>query len=129
MTQSGLSEELIVNQIRANGIAYPPGTNDLIILKNNGVSDSVIREMQNISGANGVPVQPIYHGVESVPVPVRTGPVIVAQPFPVFGPVPTVYHRRSPVRVPRRRTGLSINFCWSSSSPWSLGRRAKSARK
>jgi hypothetical protein len=46
MTQAGLSEEVIATHIRASGVAQPPGVNDLIYLRNQGVSDHVINTMQ-----------------------------------------------------------------------------------
>jgi Glycine zipper len=47
MTQAGVNEQIIVNHIRAHGIAAPPGTNDLITLQSNGVSPAVIQAMQS----------------------------------------------------------------------------------
>lgn len=49
MSQKGLSDELIVNQIHANGMSRRPSTDDLIRLKSSGVSDRVIQEMQTMS--------------------------------------------------------------------------------
>ncbi|HUG92029.1 MAG TPA: glycine zipper domain-containing protein, partial [Planctomycetaceae bacterium] len=50
MTQAGVSEPVIVNHIRAHGVAAPPGTNDLITLQSNGVSAGVIQAMQTSPG-------------------------------------------------------------------------------
>ena len=47
MTASGLSEELIINQIQTSGVATNLSTNDLINLKQRGVSDRVISAYQN----------------------------------------------------------------------------------
>ena len=46
MTQAGLSEDVIATHIRAHGVARPPAVNDLIILRNQGVSDRVIQALQ-----------------------------------------------------------------------------------
>jgi hypothetical protein len=46
MTQAGLSEDVIATHVRANGVVQPPGVNDLIFLRNNGVSDRVIQALQ-----------------------------------------------------------------------------------
>lgn len=46
MTQAGLSDEVITAHIRANGVARPPQVNDLINLRNQGVSDHVITALQ-----------------------------------------------------------------------------------
>lgn len=47
MSASGLSEELIINQIQTSGVATNLSTNDLINLKQRGVSDRVISAYQN----------------------------------------------------------------------------------
>jgi len=46
MTQAGLSEDVIATHIRAHGVARPPAVNDLIVLRNQGVSDRVIQALQ-----------------------------------------------------------------------------------
>ena len=46
MTKAGVNEELIVNHIRANGIAHPLQAGDLIALQNAGVSPRVIAALQ-----------------------------------------------------------------------------------
>src|SRR5262245_20045722 len=46
MTRAGLSDEVITSHIRANGVAKPLQVNDLIYLRNQGVSDAVIKAMQ-----------------------------------------------------------------------------------
>jgi len=46
MTQARVDEELIVNHIRANGMAAPLQTQDIIMLQQQGVSARVIKAMQ-----------------------------------------------------------------------------------
>ena len=46
MTQAGLSDDVIVTHIRANGVAQPLAVHELIHLRNMGVRDSVINAMQ-----------------------------------------------------------------------------------
>lgn len=46
MTQAGVNEDLIVNHIRANGMIRSLETQDLIVLKEQGVSAKVISAMQ-----------------------------------------------------------------------------------
>ena len=46
MSQSGLSPTVIVNQINSQGVWSRPTANDLIYLKQNGVSDQVIGALQ-----------------------------------------------------------------------------------
>jgi hypothetical protein len=46
MTRAGVNEELVVNHIRANGMAAPLQANDLINLQQQGISERVIATMQ-----------------------------------------------------------------------------------
>lgn len=46
MTKAGVAEELIVNQIRINGMVRQPTTDDIIRLQKEGVSVNVIKAMQ-----------------------------------------------------------------------------------
>lgn len=46
MSQSGLSPHLIINQIKSQGVWQRPTANDLVVLKQNGVSDQVIGALQ-----------------------------------------------------------------------------------
>ena len=46
MSQAGLGDEVIINQIRTKGMAQTLTSNDLIVLKQQGVSDRVINAMQ-----------------------------------------------------------------------------------
>ena len=50
MTQAGLSDEVIATHIRAHGVVQPPQVNDLITLRNQGVSDNVLKAMQTSPG-------------------------------------------------------------------------------
>jgi outer membrane lipoprotein SlyB len=46
MTRAGLSDDVITAHIRASGVARPLSVNDLIYLRDQGVSDAVIKAMQ-----------------------------------------------------------------------------------
>jgi hypothetical protein len=46
MAQQHISDDVIINQIRATGSVYSLSAGDIIWLKQNGVSDEVVREMQ-----------------------------------------------------------------------------------
>ncbi len=46
MSQAGVDDELIITHIRHNGVAHVPGPQELISLKEQGVSTAVIRAMQ-----------------------------------------------------------------------------------
>lgn len=66
MSQAGISEELIINHIRGNGIAAPLQTSDLIFLQEQGVCSPVIAAMQTLPAAGPVvvtdaAVQPVVY--------------------------------------------------------------------
>src|SRR4029077_16046292 len=79
MTQAGLSDDVIVTHIRANGMAQPLAVNDLIGLRNMGVGDAVINAMQQTPprSVQAVPVYPAY------PPPGRA--VVVDPYYPYWG--------------------------------------------
>ncbi len=56
MTHAGLSDDVIVTHIRANGIVRRPQPTDLITMSNSGVRDAAIRAMQTAPLANAAPV-------------------------------------------------------------------------
>ena len=97
MTQARLSDEVIINHIRANGVAVQPQVSDLIAMQQAGVSGPVIRAMQE-----GTRPQPVI-----APVPVQ--PVVVEEHHYV-APQPWWHHHR-PARVcrpPGIHWGISI---------------------
>lgn len=75
MSRAGLGEDVIITQINSRGLAQRLTSNDLILLKNNGVSDRVINAMQRFGSAPPT-VQPTpviveehyYPAVQVVPV-------------------------------------------------------------
>ena len=72
MTHAGIAPELIMNHVRAHGMAAPLQANDLILLQQQGVDGRVIATMQ----ATPSPVaQPVV--VQEAPPPA----VIVQQPY------------------------------------------------
>jgi uncharacterized protein YqgC (DUF456 family) len=46
MSQAGLSDDVIATHMRANGVSRTPSVDELITLRNSGVSDTVIKAMQ-----------------------------------------------------------------------------------
>ena len=81
MMQGGLSDEVIVNQIKTAGFSGRLNTTDLILLKQQGVSDRVIQELQSSQRMHTAPgvIQPV-----AVPVPVQPyGPAMIHHP-PIF---------------------------------------------
>ena len=101
MTQAGVNDELIVNHIRAHGVAAPLQASDLIHLQQQGVSTRVVSAMQN------PPPRPAR------PVVVQGGPPpVVVQEYhygpPIWGPPrPRYYHRPRRAR-PGTSWGVSI---------------------
>ena len=84
LSQNGLEDQLIINQIRSTGSTFQLTTSDLESLKSNGVSASVISEMQ-VARATVVPIgarvaQPNTVIIEQ---PVYPTPVYVR---PMYGP-------------------------------------------
>ena len=79
MSKAGVSDDLIVNHIRGNGMAAPLAASDLIFLQQQGVSPSVVQAMQT------VPRPVVVHEVAGPP-----PPVIVEEhyygPHPLLGP-------------------------------------------
>jgi hypothetical protein len=99
MSQAGLSEEIIIGHVRANGFAGQLTSSDLIRLKQQGVSDGVISALQQMPA--GRPVQTV----------VSPPPVIVEEhyygrpiPPPCYPPGPWYYGRR-----PHTSWGFSIH--------------------
>lgn len=91
LTQQGVSDDVIINQIRSTGSVFTLTPTDLGTLKQYNVSDRVIQAMQDSSRRPAVR-QVVY---EQRPVIVREAPpvVIVEQPPPPIG-VGFHYHRR-----------------------------------
>lgn len=77
MTQGGVSDQVIIGQIRTTGSVYTLSPTDIQWLKDNRVNDSVIIEMQQTSTR----VRPVVYGR-----PPR--PVVYAEPYYVVPPPP-----------------------------------------
>jgi len=98
MAAAGVDDTVIINYIRANGVARKLTTNDVIALHNAGVRPHVIDALQNTPLPTSAPAYapPRY-------VPARVQPVIYAQPHYIHHP----HYCRPPVhrwRHPRRRS-------------------------
>jgi hypothetical protein len=63
MTQSGVSDHVIISHIQANGVAARPSSNDIVFLSQHGVSDAVISALQgNYSYSPGIdPGANVHH--------------------------------------------------------------------
>jgi len=109
MTQAGLSDDVIASHIRAHGVAHPPQVNDLITLRNQGVSDNVLKAMQSSPGPHPTVVP--ASGASPVIIQER---VYAPPPYygPYWGPAPYFGYRnyRGP---PRNRSGYSLGFSFA----------------
>lgn len=85
LSRSGLSDEVIISHVESNGFQQSLSANDLIILKNNGVSDRVIAALQRPN--------------RSIPRTVPTPPTVVRPPVVVeeVHVIPSWYHRPRPM--------------------------------
>lgn len=85
MTHAGLGDQVVVSYIQSHGVARPPTPQDMIYLKQQGVSDAVINALQN---------QPPV--AEAIQPPAR--PVIIEEHHYVrpayFGPPLRHFHHR-----------------------------------
>ena len=104
MSKSGVNEELIVNHIRANGIAQPLQAGDLIALQNAGVSPRVIGALQ----AAPQPGSPTPGMVGPPGPPVMGPPYYPYYPPPYWGPPPPYYYWGYGWR-PRPRVGWGVS--------------------
>jgi hypothetical protein len=92
MAQQGMSDQIIINQIRTTGSTYALSPNDLAYLKQNNVSDPVIMEMQRASSRRVIAAPPPQTVIVEQPVMVGR-PVYVAPP-PVVGFGVSYHHHR-----------------------------------
>lgn len=77
MTNAGLSDAVIINHIQTHGVARPVSASDLIVLKQQGVSDNVLSAMQSMPRPTTVIRQPAPVVVEEyyyAPAPYWRGP-------------------------------------------------------
>ncbi|MCX7666265.1 MAG: glycine zipper domain-containing protein [Gemmataceae bacterium] len=99
LTQDGVSDDIIINQIRTTQSRYELTTEQISYLKSYNVSNAVIREMQN--RRTGQAEDPVYRRPREVivapPPPTVVRPVYVVEPIPVLPPPPP-------------RPGFSIGF-------------------
>ncbi len=82
MTQANLSDDVIITQIRANGIARRPQVGELITLREQGVSDMVVKAMQSAKLA--AEPEPQVRVIRTPrPVVVREHHYVVPRPSPL----------------------------------------------
>jgi len=88
LTRSGVSQELIINQVLASGVQQHIGVSEVILLHQNGVSEQVIQAMQSAPiGEGSVQLssnfeQPYASEQVITPVVVQPAPRVIVQPAP-----------------------------------------------
>ena len=113
MTNSGMSDELIITQIVNNGVQQRIGVSEVIALHQNGVREPVIQALQaapigqaSIQSPYPYEQAPVVRTVATpvvTPVVVRPVPVpsVVVRSTPVYRrPTPSYHRGRSPARYP-----------------------------
>jgi hypothetical protein len=107
MSQSGVSDQLIIAHIQANGVATPPTAQDLITLNQAGVADTIVLAMQTPPPprpANAIPghtVPAAYYGPP---------PVFVEEHY--YGPGRRPFHHHRPPHG-HLRPGVSFGVSYS----------------
>jgi hypothetical protein len=105
MSQAGVDDQLIVNHIRASGVARVPHAQDLVRLNEYGVSARVVEAMQETPQ-----IQPVQPAVYQQP---YNPPVIVEEHHYGPGwwrPPHSYFHYRSGPPHPRRRLGWGLSI-------------------
>lgn len=105
LSNSGVSPQLIINQINANGVQQEIGVSEIITLHQNGVSELVINEMQRsatggIASSNSSLQTHANVVTHQPPVVVQQAPVIVSRPRPTI-----VIEHGSPYDIYRSHRG------------------------
>ena len=77
LSRSGLTPNLIINQIRTNGVQQKIGVQEIIMLHDNGVPEIVIQEMQKARIAG----TPTVH-VARAPVVITPRPTVIVERRP-----------------------------------------------
>ncbi|HEY1068342.1 MAG TPA: hypothetical protein VGE52_19615, partial [Pirellulales bacterium] len=101
MQRAGVSEDLIINHVRANSMATALTSNDLIALQQQGVSNNIIAAMQSSP--------PRSEPVGERPVVIRETPVVVDRYYdPYWGP--HYHYRRRPPPCHGPHVGVGVVF-------------------
>jgi len=85
MSQAQVSDDLIINHVRANGMSAPLSSQDLIVLQQAGVSSKVVSVMQNPPPPQQARQTVI---VQERPVVVRQAPPVIVERNVYWGPRP-----------------------------------------
>ena len=103
MTHAGLGDAVIVNHIRTHGMVHHVSASDLIVLKQQGVSDVVLSAMQGAPAARPVTVV-------REPAPVIVEEHYYTRPSPVWWHHHHYHSRHRHYHRPRSHTGIHFSF-------------------
>lgn len=107
MVGSRVDEELIVNHIRANGVAQPLSAQDVIALQQQGVSKNIIADMQTAPRPQMQMAGPMPAQAVAVP------QYVYPYPPPYYGPPPGYWRPGFYYSQGYRRPHSSIGFAIS----------------
>lgn len=114
MSRSGLSENVIINQIQSRGVTAQPQVSDIIAMHQQGVNERVITAMQQANvGQVQVASAPQYaRAQEYAPVQrvVTPSPVIIEEHVVVPYYPPRRVHYHHGYRPARSRAGVNFRF-------------------
>ena len=97
MTNSGMSDELIITQIVNNGVQQQIGVSEVIALHQNGVREPVIQAMQSAPIGQASIQTPSQYEQAAAPVVTRVASQVVTPVVVRPVPVPSVIVRSTPV--------------------------------
>jgi hypothetical protein len=103
MSQSGLSPDVIINQIHQYGVQRAPSVQEVITLHQQGVHNSVIAAMQQAGGSSAVAAPPTT--VIREPVVVEQYHYVAPPRYHYYGPRYHHYHHH--YQRPHPRSGVS----------------------
>jgi hypothetical protein len=111
LSSSGISDEIIVNQMMTTGATFTLATEDILFLKKNKVSDQVVMAMQHSrprpmpSATLPMPVTPApmpmplpYPSPQPYPAPQYYSPAMPVMPIPAYPPAPPATYAPPPVQ-------------------------------
>ncbi|HWD91317.1 MAG TPA: DUF6600 domain-containing protein [Verrucomicrobiae bacterium] len=110
MKQAGLSDDVIVSQIKSSGATYNLTADQLIYLKNQGVSEAVIKAL--ISGNGGAPAP------TAPPPTIATPPLAPTTPPPAPEPPPAPGVASAPTAPPPAAPGVSFEAFQAQLAPY-----------
>ena len=104
MTRAGVGDDLVISTMQSRGTRLALSPQELIALKQNGVSDRVLLAAQNMTGGSGYSPGPLP--VASAPPPPTTV-IVTPAPYPYYR-----YHGYYGPRYPRYHSHIHFSGRW-----------------